>query len=126
MDEKAEKKWNRRVKLREQARKLGVDDFVKAALGTKQGREYLWWLMEVAGIGRNPYTGNALDTSFKCGELNVGQQIQAHLMDASPEGYLNMLREKQKEMEDGNNERARILTASDGNTENDTDDDNGS
>jgi hypothetical protein len=126
VDEKAEKKWNRRVRLREQSRKIGVDEFAKAALGTKQGREYLWWLMEVAGIGRNPYTGNALDTSFKCGELNVGQQIQAHLMEASPEGYLNMLREKQKEQEDGNNERARILTDSGGTAEDDTDDDTGS
>ncbi len=97
MNEIDEKRRFRKLQLQSRLRKSRLDDFVKAAMQHQQGREYFYWLMEMCGIGRNPFTANALTTSFSCGELNVGQQIQAHIIEVAPEGYLQMLREKEEE-----------------------------
>lgn len=96
-DEKAEQIRFNKLKLVEKAKKLRLDNFIVAAMGTLQGREYFYWLMEIAHIGRNPFTANALSTSFECGELNIGQQVQAHIMDVAPGLYLQMIQDKQEE-----------------------------
>lgn len=113
MDEKAEKRWKKKLDQREKFRKLERDQFVQEVLKLPQGRNYLWWLMEISQVGRNPYTGNALGTSFNCGELNVGQQIQSHIIEAAPDGYLNMLKERQKEQDDTGREYAQLNTDDD-------------
>jgi hypothetical protein len=92
-----EKKLRRKQVALERQRKLRLDSFVKAALGTQEGREYFYWLLEICKVGVNPFAANALVTSFACGEMNVGQQVQSHLMEISPEGYLSMLKEKEDE-----------------------------
>lgn len=97
MDDAAEKRVNKKLRKRSLANKLHRDAFVRAALQTKEGREYVYWLLEICRIGANPYTGNALNTAFACGELNVGQQVQAHIIEVSPEGFLSLLAEKEKE-----------------------------
>lgn len=101
MDEKEEKKFNRRLRQKEKEAKLRRDDFIKAALEHRQGREYLFWLMEISKLGQNPYTAHALNTAFQCGELNVGQQIQAHIIEVSPGGFLALLKEKEEDRLDG-------------------------
>lgn len=99
--DRQEQKHQKRLRAMESQRKLRIDDFVKSALTTVYGREYIYWLLELGHIGRNPFSGNALTTAFSCGELNVGQQIQAHLIEVSPDGYLNMLKEKEEERING-------------------------
>lgn len=101
MDEKQERTRAKRLRNRDKMRKLRVDGAVRALLQHVEGREYLYWLMEIGHIGRNPFASNALITSFNCGELNVGQQIQSHIIEVAPDGYLRMLKEKQEEQEDG-------------------------
>jgi len=100
MDEKQERARTKRLRNRDKQRKLRVDGAVRALLQHVEGREYLYWLMEIGHIGRNPFASNALISAFNCGELNVGQQIQSHVIEVSAEGYLQMLREKQEEQED--------------------------
>lgn len=100
MDERQEKKRFKKLSLLERNRKLRLDGFVQEAMKTSQGREFMYWLLEIGKIGRNPFTANALITSFQCGELNVGQQIQAYLQEISPKDYSHMLEEKAKEQED--------------------------
>lgn len=97
-DEKADQIRFNKLKLVEKAKRLRLDNFIVAAMGTSQGREYFYWLMEIAHIGRNPFTANALSTSFECGELNIGQQVQAHIMDVAPGLYLQMIQDKQEEI----------------------------
>lgn len=97
MDNADEKRRYKKLQLQSRQRKLRLDDAVKALMQHQQGRDYLYWLLELCGIGRNPFTANALTTSFSCGELNVGQQIQAHIIEVAPEGYLQMLREREEE-----------------------------
>lgn len=95
--EKLERKRTKQLQTAERQRKLHRDDFLKAALTTAQGREYIWWLMEIAKTHYQPFTGNALTTSFNCGEMNIGKQILAHVLEVAPKGYLDMLAEKQEE-----------------------------
>jgi hypothetical protein len=97
MDDNAEKKQHRRLVNLERQAQARRDDFVRAAVTTREGREYIYWLLELARMGRNPFTSNALTTAFACGELNVGQQVQAHLIEVAPNAFLKMLAEKEEE-----------------------------
>lgn len=99
-NDKNERRRFNRLKQVERERRLRIDEFVKASMGLPQGREFFWWLLELTRIGRNPFTGNALSTAFNSGELNVGQQIQSHLMEVAPADYLKMLTERQEKQDD--------------------------
>lgn len=96
-DERTEKKQNARLAAIAAKQKTDVDDAVRALVQHPQGRQYIYWLLEICGIARNPFTANALTTSFACGQLNVGQQIQAHLIEVAPAAFLKMLEEKEEE-----------------------------
>lgn len=74
--------------------KAAVDKACLDLLSTREGRHYLWWLLRVGRIGAQPFSNNALATSFACGELNVGQQILAHIIEVNPAGYAQMIQEK--------------------------------
>lgn len=97
MDEKAQKRYNQRLANLDRQSRLRRDNFVRAAVETREGREYLYWLLELGKMGHNPYSGNALSTAFACGELNVSQQIQAHIIEIVPNAFLKMLAEKEEE-----------------------------
>jgi len=104
-DEKAEREQKKRQKV--MLRKAREEEFrrgqaVSALLQHRDGREYLWWLLDIGkAIGENAFTGHALSTSFNCGEQNVGQQIMGHIIQIDPDGFLKMMKERQDE------ERAR-------------------
>lgn len=97
MDERDEKKRNKRLADLEKRRVFARDDFVRAALGTPQGRTFIYWLLEIGHIHRNPFTSNALTTSFACGELNVGKQVEALALTIAPDDFLRMLKERKEE-----------------------------
>ena len=85
--------------LKMQSRQAGIiekdiDDFIIASLQHRQGREFLWWLLGVARIGQQPFTHNALVTSFQCGEMNVGLQLQARILRVNAAGYVQMMKER--------------------------------
>lgn len=73
---------------------LEVDEAVRALLSVPRGRKYLWWLLTIGKIGTQPFASNALQTSFACGELNVGNQILAHIISVDPAGYVRMMQEQ--------------------------------
>ena len=106
MDDKADRKRFRKLAQVEKERKFSIDEFVREAMKIPQGRLYFNWLLEMTGVNRNPFTSNALTTSFVCGELNIGQQIQAHIVDIAPADYIKMLQATQKEPE--NDDRDNI------------------
>lgn len=67
---------------------------VSALMGHRGGRKFLWWLLQVGkAVGHNPFTNNALTTSFGCGEMQVGQQILAELIEADPELFPTLMKE---------------------------------
>jgi hypothetical protein len=69
------------------------DGGLKHLLTTYEGRRFYWLLLEDCGVFRNPFTGNALSTSFNAGEQNVGQKLLAHLMQTAPAAFQKMQQE---------------------------------
>jgi hypothetical protein len=82
------------------------EEAVRALLGSPLGRDLLYWLLEQCNVGRQPFTANALTTSFACGELNVGLKLQDLIIEASPDGYMMMLKEKQNARSSSANDNA--------------------
>lgn len=68
------------------------DKVIRALLATAEGRDYVWWLLEIGKVGLQPFGGNALLTAFSCGELNVGQRILDHILGTDPDGYIQLLK----------------------------------
>lgn len=87
-------KATRKQKDAAKLEKLNIDKACENLLATREGRHYLWWLLRIGRVGSQPFTNNALATSFGCGELNVGQQILAHIIEVDPAGYALMIQEK--------------------------------
>jgi hypothetical protein len=63
----------------------------------RQGRKFLWWLLQIGGVGQQPYVNNALQTAFNCGTLNVGNQVLEAIAVAVPDGYIQMMKENADE-----------------------------
>ncbi len=87
-----------------------IDSAVKSLLEHENGRKFLWWILEQGRIASNPFTNNALSTSFNCGEMNVAQKVLDRIIGVNPAGYAQMVQEKANERErrdshlDGRNE----------------------
>ena len=93
-EERQVRKANRRYRDYERTRALNRRDVIRALANHKSGREFLYWLLEIGHMGRNPFSTNALTTAFACGESNVSQQIQAAFIEAAPSDYMKMLKEE--------------------------------
>lgn len=87
----------RKAKTLAKLEKSKIDSFLASALADPFGRKYLWWLLEITRVTTNPHSGNALQTSFNCGEMNIGQQILAHIIEVDPAGYVRMQQERANE-----------------------------
>lgn len=70
------------------------DKVVNQLLSTPEGREYIWWILSITNVHTNPFSNNALSTSFACGEMNIGQRVLAHILEVNPAGYVQMMKEK--------------------------------
>jgi hypothetical protein len=93
-DDKEAGKLARKQATFERAAELRVDSAIAHLDQTREGREFLWWLLKIGRVGEQPFTANALTTAFNCGELNVGQQIQARLIAVDPAIYVRMQQEQ--------------------------------
>ncbi len=74
-----------------------IDSAVKSLLEHVNGRKFLWWVLEQGKIAGNPFTNNALSTSFACGEMNVAQKVLDRIISVNPGGYAQMVQEKADE-----------------------------
>lgn len=87
-------KYQERLKKHKARVSAEIDAFIREAIKSRGGRAFIWWTLEIAGIGAQPFAPGHQDlTAFHCGELNVGQQILARLTEIAPEGYLTMMKE---------------------------------
>ena len=99
-----------------------LDEAVRAMLGQRQTRRYLWWLLSVSkSLGENAFTANALTTAFGCGEQNVGQQVLAHMLEVAPEGFLTLMKENADERSRRQGELDRIRGGNGGGRDYDSD-----
>lgn len=72
---------------------------VESLLKHPHGRTYLAWLLEIghADPGTQPFSTDPMVMGFNCGEMNVGNQVLAHILEVSPEGYVTLLKERERE-----------------------------
>jgi hypothetical protein len=93
-ERKENKEKRRQLEIKQAAR----DKAVLSLYQTPEGRDYLWWLLEITqAYGHNPYRGSDRDTAFACGVQNVGQQLLAHMMTVSPAAFTKLLLERSDE-----------------------------
>ena len=69
------------------------DDFLKAVMNTPEGRSWIWDMLSICGVYQNPFTPDAAATAFRCGEMNIGQQLLADVVRAAPDLYITMQKE---------------------------------
>jgi len=74
-------------------RKQEVED-LKWLMGHKQGRRFVWRLLEKAGVYRTSFTGNS-ETFFREGMRNLGLFVLSEVMEVTPEQFAQMLKEQQ-------------------------------
>src|SRR5260221_4994446 len=83
-----------------QLRALEVTDF-KWLMGHRQGRRFMWRLLSLTGLHRNPYPLSAPegDVAFRCGEMNIGPRMGAEIHEPWPERDNGMIGEAQAMLE---------------------------
>lgn len=84
---------------REARRKARDDaDQLRLIMHTKQGRAFLYRLLERCNIYGDTFTpGQADATAFKLGQENIGKQLMLATMDASADLYVQMIKEQKDE-----------------------------
>lgn len=89
----SEKAQRRKATADLKKQKLRRDLFIRDVLNRPDGREFIWWLLQIGKFGTQPFATDSNLTAFGCGELNVGQQIFAAVIEADPAGFLRMQQE---------------------------------
>lgn len=84
------------AKSREAINKRREGDDMRFILATEQGRRVLWKYLEACGIYKSSFTGSS-ETYFLEGQRNIGLKILNDIMDADPESYVKMMKEKKGE-----------------------------
>lgn len=84
--DKEESEKRRKLRLRED-----TEDFLWV-MDTKQGRRFIWRLLEDAGVFQSSFTGNS-ETFFREGQRNVGLKVLSRIHDLCPDKYSIMLNE---------------------------------
>ena len=72
------------------------ESVVYTIMSTQAGREWMHSLLESCHCFNTSFTGEALTMAFKEGERNIGLMITAQVMKSSPEEFVLMLKEHNK------------------------------
>lgn len=69
-------------------------EVVAGLMDLKQGRAWMYALLDVCHIYQSPfYQGDPHNTSFRCGEHNIGLRLLADVQAAAPKQYIQMIEE---------------------------------
>lgn len=91
----------------EEADQLEIENQYRDLLSTPRGRKFLFYQLGITKFMNNPFTGNALTTSFNCGEMSIGQRLMADITSVDPIGWSKM----QQEANDEHRTRQQLLDA---------------
>lgn len=69
---------------------------VREVMNTVRGRRFMWKYLAFCGIYKTSYAGEH-EIFYNEGMRNVGLKLLADVNEASPEAYLQMLRENKEE-----------------------------
>lgn len=64
-------------------------------MDSKQGRRFVWRLLGIAGVYRNPFAGVRETTDFNCGLQAMGQTLISEIHEVCPNQYAQMVKEQQ-------------------------------
>jgi hypothetical protein len=87
--------------------RLEIETQYRELLSTPRGRKFLFYLLGLTKFMQNPFTGNALTTSFNCGEMSIGQRLMADITSVDPIGWSRM----QQEVNDADRTRSDAIRA---------------
>lgn len=76
-----------------QRRRKELED-LRWMMGHPQGRRVIGRLLEFAGVFRSSFNSGAAVMAFNEGRRDTGLFLTAELMEANPEGYFKILRER--------------------------------
>ncbi len=75
---------------------LADDEFIRACLRGRAGRNYFWSFLERCHLFEVSYVQGSFDaTSFREGERNIGQRLMADILRVAPESWIEMMKEHQ-------------------------------
>ena len=77
-----------KAKTAERDRMAGLGDI----MATKQGRNWMWWLLAQCGVFQTSFTGNST-TFFNEGKRQVGLVVMADIQRDYADQYLTMTKE---------------------------------
>lgn len=69
------------------------DDAIQWLMSDKRGRRYMWRLLGITGVYRNPFTTQREVTDFNCGKQLIGQTMMGDIHRLCPEQYNRMVQE---------------------------------
>jgi hypothetical protein len=72
------------------------ESVVYTIMSTQTGREWMHSLLESCHCFGTSFTGESLTMAFKEGERNIGLMLTAQIMKASPDEFILMLKEQNK------------------------------
>lgn len=98
-DDKEAKRYARELAKFEALDRADIDETLNVLLGLDKGQKTIWWLLQIGRVGTQPFDRDPYVTAFQAGELNVGQQILARLIDVNPTGYADMQMKRKQEYE---------------------------
>ncbi len=80
-------------RLRDEQQRNRETEDLKWLMAHKQGRRLAWQWLADSGVFRNPFNHSGSVTAFNCGQMNLGQQLMARIMEHVPDAYVVMLKE---------------------------------
>jgi hypothetical protein len=63
-------------------------------------RFFIRHLLDISGMGQNPFTGNALTTAYNSGRMAIGQELVDLLSEVSPNLQPTLIKETNDEREE--------------------------
>jgi hypothetical protein len=67
---------------------------LKWLMAHQAGRRIAWQLLARSGVFRNPFNNSGSVTAFNCGQMNLGQQLLAQILEHAPDAYVKMLKDQ--------------------------------
>lgn len=83
----------RKIALEAKRRRVEYLDVIRAVMGLKQGRRFIGELLSWCHVRGSSFNPDPIKMAFAEGERNIGLRLEADLIEASPEHYLEFLRE---------------------------------
>ena len=96
-DDKQAQRYAREMAKYEALDEAEINEEIRELLSRPRGKKFLWWLLQVTKYGHNPFSPDPATMAFAAGEMNVGAQVMARLIEVNPLGFAEMQLERKTE-----------------------------